>query len=294
MWNNKFITCCSLIFLVCSLHAQCDPVGIFNFASSLENEKEFYRAITEYKRVLFYSKDDLLSRESQYRIARCYLSGNKPDSAVSFIRDIFDSPVPDSWQRSFKYLLSESYYNTKAYDVSLKLLVELSLLNLNPSERSEVSYSQLWCQLQHRDLSQALQIAQSDDLNSDTQRNWENIRVLLDDMNHTSQKKPWLAGALSSVLPGAGQCYAGRWQDGFMSFLINGLFLGGMISAFESGHKETAIVLTFFETGWYSANIYNAVNDAHKTNRDAWDYQLKILEFRFGLPFKSRLFSSKS
>jgi hypothetical protein len=40
-------------------------------------------------------------------------------------------------------------------------------------------------------------------------------------------------------------------------------------------------VLGFFEAGWYSGNLYSAVNGAHKHNRSADEALLQDLEQRF-------------
>jgi len=90
---------------------------------------------------------------------------------------------------------------------------------------------------------------------------------------------------MSAILPGTGQLYSGRWRDGVVSFLVNGLFISGIISALNSDSEELAIVLGVVEAGWYTANIYNAVNNVHKTNYKEWESHLRFIEFRFGPPF---------
>jgi hypothetical protein len=51
-------------------------------------------------------------------------------------------------------------------------------------------------------------------------------------------------------------------------------------------------ILTFFELGWYSGNIYSAVSSAHKYNRERKKEYLDLLEkegrFAVGISFRDK------
>lgn len=75
------------------------------------------------------------------------------------------------------------------------------------------------------------------------------------------------AAALSAVLPGAGQLYAGKFADGIWS-LTAVLALGaGTALAWREGHRNVAFTLGFFAVLAYGANIYGAWNAAGEYNR---------------------------
>ncbi len=63
-----------------------------------------------------------------------------------------------------------------------------------------------------------------------------------------------------------------------------------MVEAFQ--HKSYVVggILTFFELGWYSGNIYSAVSSAHKYNQKKKREYLDSLEKdeRFSLGFTLR------
>jgi hypothetical protein len=48
---------------------------------------------------------------------------------------------------------------------------------------------------------------------------------------------------------------------------VNGLFIWAAVQAFQSDQDVLGGILTFIELGFYSGNIYSAVNAAHKYNR---------------------------
>ena len=100
----------------------------------------------------------------------------------------------------------------------------------------------------------------------------------LDRIPEVPQKSPAAAGVMSAVLPGAGQAYSGEYGRAAISFLLNGLFIWGMVESFRHDHYVVGGILTLFELGWYSANILNAVNSAEKYNRKKTQEYINGLE----------------
>ena len=100
----------------------------------------------------------------------------------------------------------------------------------------------------------------------------------LDRIDEIPQKSPATAGVLAAFLPGAGHLYCGRYRDATVAFLLNGAFIWGMVEAFEHKNYVVGGILTFFELGWYSGNIYSAVASAHKVNRKKKQEYLEYIE----------------
>ena len=119
----------------------------------------------------------------------------------------------------------------------------------------------------------------------------------LDRVQEIPQKSPATAGALAAILPGSGHLYCERYRDAVIAFLLNGAFIWGMVEAFEQKDYVVGGILTFFELGWYSGNIYSAVAGAHKYNRGKKQEYLDHLEkgggFSLGISLlgKNPLFS---
>ena len=93
-------------------------------------------------------------------------------------------------------------------------------------------------------------------------------------------KSPGLAGTLA-VIPGLGQLYCGRYEDALAAFGVN---LGLFWAAYESFDNDLPVLgslLAIVGSGFYVANIYSAVNSAHKYNR--------ARQHRFGDQLKDNL-----
>ena len=104
--------------------------------------------------------------------------------------------------------------------------------------------------------------------------------VILDE-GELSRKSPLLAGVLSATLPGSGQLYVGRQGDALLAFVLNGLFVVGIVEALNHNQVATAGVLSSLEAGWYASNIYGAINGAHKYNRYRTETFIRGLEGQF-------------
>ena len=98
-------------------------------------------------------------------------------------------------------------------------------------------------------------------------------------------KNPTTAGILAGALPGMGHAYCGRYKDGMVALVLNGLFIWAAVESFHQDNPALGSILGFLELGWYSGNIYSAVNSAHKLNRKLKDDYLKSLpdQFRINL-----------
>ncbi len=79
-------------------------------------------------------------------------------------------------------------------------------------------------------------------------------------------KRPWLAGLLSAVLPGAGQVYAGSWQGAAVSFLLNGVLVGATVELARNELYFSAAATGLAASIFYVGNILNAADLADRQN----------------------------
>lgn len=93
-------------------------------------------------------------------------------------------------------------------------------------------------------------------------------------------KRPWLAGTLSAVVPGAGQAYAGSWQGAAVAFVLNAALIGASVELavhdLYLGSAAAAVAASFF----YVGNIVNAVDLARRRNEMAAEPARQQLERR--------------
>jgi hypothetical protein len=94
----------------------------------------------------------------------------------------------------------------------------------------------------------------------------DRIDTLLDGASTIPFKNPVLAGTLS-IIPGAGQLYCERYEDALVALVINVGLVWAAFDAYDQEQYALGGLLSFVGIGFYTANIYGAVSDAHKFNR---------------------------
>lgn len=79
-------------------------------------------------------------------------------------------------------------------------------------------------------------------------------------------KKPWVAGVLSALVPGAGQIYNGNYQSAIYSFILNSLFLSAAIETQNKGLYATSLTTATVFSIVYLGNILNSIQGAEALN----------------------------
>ena len=93
-------------------------------------------------------------------------------------------------------------------------------------------------------------------------------------------KRPWLAGVLSAVLPGAGQAYAGSWQGAAVAFVLNATLIGATGELATRRLYLPAVAAGVAASFFYVGNIFNAADLAARRNERAASFPARALEDR--------------
>jgi hypothetical protein len=92
---------------------------------------------------------------------------------------------------------------------------------------------------------------------------------LVDRYHAAHAKHPALAGVMSTILPGAGQLYAGSLQAAAVTFMLNALFIGATVELARDHQYITAAAAGTAASFFYVGGIINAVDLARRRNRTA-------------------------
>jgi hypothetical protein len=92
----------------------------------------------------------------------------------------------------------------------------------------------------------------------------------LTDWQESPRKSPFVAGALSTFLPGAGKAYAGRWKDGLVSLLFVGANAYSSYRGFSNGGIRSPYGWLFggLTAGFYLGGIYGSQKAARIYNHE--------------------------
>lgn len=249
------------------------------FAESLFLEGDFYRAISEAKRFLYFERADARRGEARLLIGRAYLAGEQWKAAIAALEPLVAEGGSSDVAADAAFALADARLGAKEWDVAA-----LEYARFREDHASDpragvadlrIAWSRLFAaeELARLDPKRgargfeaaAKELARLPADHPEAER----VKALAsgaESLARLPRRSPVLAGTLSAILPGAGQLYAGRKKDAIIAFVVNGLFIAGAIEAYHRENYVASGVLVLFEMGWYSGNIYSAANSAHRFN----------------------------
>jgi hypothetical protein len=225
------------------------------FARSLEAEGDWYRAIGQWKQLRFEATDKAVYWTATQAIVADYWAARQDESGLAELArieaqlqgaDPRTSPL-QAWKGLFQYRLSR--YTAAEYSwTQARSPLYLGLLYAKTGRGEQAA--PLWQGLALPDPTEGL----------------------------SDSKSPVLAAALSLVLPGSGQVYAGHWFDGAQAAAFVGFFGAAAYGTYLYDSKVSGnYVLTGITVGvaafFHAANIYGAAKTADYFNQNQTNAQ---------------------
>jgi len=262
---------------------------LFLFARQYLDKKEYHKAIIEFDRFIYFFPDEEKVPEARYLIGLCYLESGQFEKARETLKQVYQGFKKSPYAGEALLLLGESYYRQGLWDESELYFRTITLQYPFSDMKSRAYYRIAWIQLKRNQWSEASMTFRMVEDDSQIRENARLLSQLSLEGEKLPYKNPTSAGVMAGILPGLGHAYCGRYKDGAIAFLLNGLFIWAAVEAFNQDNNVLGGILVALELGWYVGNIYSAVNVAHKHNRKKRD------DFRRGLPdsLQLNLFSAR-
>jgi tetratricopeptide (TPR) repeat protein len=238
----------------------------YTFAHRYFIEEDYRRAIDEFQRFIHFFPQDRRVAQVHWFIGMAYYKNRQYADAINAFRTIIDSQKERAANPQAWFMLAESYFASKAPGQAITALHNMVSLTDNSDIHDEANYRIGWIYVETGAFDPAQHyFAKVSGPNKVKYR----LRQLTDALNKKKlipYKNPRLAGALA-IIPGAGHLYCERNQDALISFLLNGGLIYAAYEAFDNDLMAIGGLITLVESGFYTGNIYSAVNSAHKYNR---------------------------
>jgi hypothetical protein len=228
---------------------------VWNLAEALLAEGEYYRAVTEYKRVVNYFPGGAHATEAQERIGLALILGGEPRQALKLAEAQLQNALPSSRDR---WLVIRAI-----------AWMDLDAEEPFPLRRPNIDHA--------RSDLRAVSPAFPD------RSRLDGFLTALNEPPDAPRKSPLLAGTLSAVLPGSGSLYVGRYAEGALTFFLNALLISGTATAFHEHQEGLGVGLGVLALAFYGGGIYAAASGAHKSNDRADATYLDRQRVRFGL-----------
>jgi hypothetical protein len=250
----------------------------WGLAEHLFGTNEYYRAITEYKRFLFYFPQDPRSQAAHLRVAEAYVRGQWWRDGQRAAREFVEQGAVGEPRARALFLLAVCQMQLNLPTEARASLEEVVRSSQDAELRGRAQY--LVGEIRGRagewaEAAKALErVEPRSGLGGMASQGAERIRS----ETPLPEKSPWVAGALAAVLPGAGHLYADRARDAALVFSVNAAFTAATVEAIRKENYALAGGLAAVELLWYSGNIFSAVGSIHKHNRSLGQPLLETIQ----------------
>ena len=261
---------------------------LFDFARTYMERGEYSRAVGEFDKFIHFFPKDPLVPSARYLIGMCYLKDKHQETARKTFSRIIKSNPDSLLAGKALFMMGESYYQQAASKEAEYYFKQVIKKNPSRDLKNAALYRLGWARMQYNnwlDASRTFSRVEKKSIFYESSRGL--IRQSLEGET-LLYKNPKYAGGLAAIVPGLGHAYVSRYKDALVAFIINGLFIWAAVESFNQDLDVLGGILAFTEVGWYTGNIYSAVNAAHKYNRKVQNDFRKSLKDRFDL----RLFSA--
>jgi tetratricopeptide (TPR) repeat protein len=249
----------------------------FQFAENYFTKGEYYRAIGEYERFIYFFPLSDKVELARYKIGLSLLKGEQYIEAIKAFNKLIEDYENTGYTFKSYLNISKAYVLLKRYDAALTSINNLITIAPNQEIRDEAYYEGGWVYLEMGLWEKARQYFQEISYQNRNKYDPRSVVIELNKKLPLKRKNPTLAGLLA-VLPGAGHLYCERKKDALISFFLNGAMIYAAYEAFDHDLDVIGGIITFFELGFYSGNIYSAVSSAHKYNRNKKNLFLDYLK----------------
>lgn len=230
------------------------------FANYLMREGDYFRAITEYKKIEFYANSGSLREFTGLQIGKAYYRSAKYKSSIRSLARLINETDPHSPVQSESYL----YLGLNYYRLGVWPTAEYYWRQMEDSTGQTAPYFAL-LHAERSDWQKARRVLES-------VPGWEGVTETFKQGERLPRRSPLVSGILSTLVPGLGQVYSRHVYDGLQAFLFVGAFSFASYMAyrydskFNKNYVTTSVAIGI--TGvFHLANVIGATKTATYYNR---------------------------
>ena len=255
------------------------PENVRKFADFLYEQGDYLRAVGEYQRYLFYQPQE--SEEIRYKIALCYRFAGQTEQAIQNFQVLLRMHPDGQFTNRAYYQIGATYFLQDQFEQSAQFLREALPHVTDAEQHAEteqlIGLSYLM-QKQWSEASEIFETLQGSKVVSVSQKAVVYHSYARNGAN-LSTRSPFLAGVLSTIAPGIGRLYTGKFGDALTSLFIVGLTGWQAYDGFQRDGLSSVKGWTLGTLSgiFYAGNIYGSVISARVYNRRVADEFLTTL-----------------
>lgn len=242
-----------------------------NYANSFFSSKQYYDAITEYKRLLFFDSTKIYQYEANFKIGKSYKTGAKFDDAVKYFSLAELNARNDDEIFETRTQIIRTNILRRTTERALQLCDDLEKDERFNAKADTINYWRGWAFMLSDNWKSAAR--------SFARINPNHELKLLAERTDKAKVSVTFAKVISYILPGAGAIYSGKILSGFLSLGWNALSGYWTINSFiEKRAFDGILVGELLWLRFYRGAIQNAENFAIEKNLEISNKSLRFLQ----------------
>jgi TM2 domain-containing membrane protein YozV len=275
MTRSRFVVC--LFLLAASVILAQQDKTQWDFSSSLFDQKEYYRAVSEFERFIYFFPSSPSVPKARFQIALSYYKAEQYTMVPGACASLSNSR---EWSFRAGLLAADSRFKLNRFPSAYNAYEKIEA-SASEKDRAVIIYRKTWPLLLQKDFKSVLgyyDTLLSGSADFDRKGDIPYLKTTVTELTRFRPLSPVFAGILSAVIPGAGQFYVKRPGDGVVSFLVTGVLVAGSYLLWQYyDHKSIAVLTTAAAAFFYAGNIYSAWSQAHKYNNLYYSKNLDAL-----------------
>ncbi len=282
----------AVFFILCILFR---PLGAFgsdareweeenqiDFANHFLKQREYFRAITEYKRFLYHFPKSQRAEEVHLKIGEAFFLGGRYKDSLSSLQKTIQSFPEGAYRFNAQYLMGRCWIVLGRWNEARGVLLAVVQSASSGELRDLARFWLAQSYIEQERWEEAIAVFEGTEPESPSHKEAKRNASVLKGIEHIPKKSPETAALLAALIPGAGHLYSSRPKDALVAFLLNAAFIAGAIEAFHKDQKVLGGALALIELGLYAGNIFSAVSSAHRFNREQKKRYLDRIQIKVG------------
>jgi len=261
-------TLAALLFCL-SLEARADDAGnLRKFADSCFSNEEYFRAQTEYLRLISYYPSIPDAEEIEFKAAQCSFKARRYEEAVAALHRLAAKTPSQALVDRCRITAAASFYKQGDFVEAHRECADA--LGKSPPSKLEDRFLYLsgLCLINQARWKTAGELFDSVPPESGLAPSARDLSSLALRAGKIKPRSPFLTGLFSALIPGLGQTTCGFIADGLTAMALSSASLAsGIIAQRNENRSLAAAGYTLFGI-FYSANIYGGANAARRANRN--------------------------
>lgn len=270
----KYLLALIVLLQTGNLYSQSVLHKQLNYADSLFKSENYFDAVTEYKRLLFFDQNKHYADTANFMIGKCYKMGGKFSDAILYFTNAEISAQTEEGLYRAKIEVVRSNILRRTTHRALELLDSMAVKKKYKAHLNEINYWRGWSFIFGDEWSNASTAFKAADTAA-------GLAALCDSISSERYSVP-LVKLMSYILPGSGQFYTGHYLSGFLSLGWNALWGYISVRAFTAGRIFDGLMVTnFLWLRFYNGNLQNAEKFAAGENVKISNGLLDYLQHSF-------------